>query len=196
MYSIIDTAFPDHRKVRWLERLLSEQKATVVGRLVMLWGWALSNAEDGFVAEQDAWLLEDAAGWAGDTGVLIDALVKVRFLEPSTTGYILHDWSNHGGRVIKARDNARERMRANRAKAKKGKHSENVRRTFATNVGTNEIGTNQPAQEAACIEEAASVQEEATPEQRRAARAFLTEAQRLDVDRKYEALMSQEQGGK
>jgi hypothetical protein len=163
MYVIMDTALPEHRKVRKLEKLLQLDNSTVIGALMKGWGWALTSAENGVLASEDTWILEDVAGWAGEPGRYIDALADVHLLDPCMVGYAFHDWANHGGRVIEERNRNRERMRANRAKSKEpkcGKRSTNVQQTCDANQSSNEVAMNEPAQEAALQERAASAPEE------------------------------------
>lgn len=117
----VDQALPSHRKVWHLERLLKIPSAQIVGHLVCMWLWALDSAEEGSVATENAWALEQAAGWTGEEGVFAAALTVAGFLEENGATLRFHDWEDHAGKTLESRREAAQRKRKQRAREREEK---------------------------------------------------------------------------
>jgi len=78
-------------------------------------------AEDGDLSAFDAIQVSEAAGWTGDAGEFLQALLQCGgpqhsgFLERDGDTLRVHDWSNYAGRLIERREANRERQRVFRA---------------------------------------------------------------------------------
>lgn len=112
-----------HPKLKKAARSLGIAPACLVGHLHFLWWWALDYAQDGSLggyADDD---IADAAGWDGDPGDFIDALVgcglpgRSGFLDVAEDGdatLSIHDWWEYGGKLIAKRRADAERKRTQR----------------------------------------------------------------------------------
>lgn len=100
-----------HPKTRRLARALGEALPTVIGRLHLLWWWALDYADDGALGDEAADDLADALMWEGDPSVLWAALVRTRFIDDTADGARLHDWDDYAGRLLDKRRAEVERVR-------------------------------------------------------------------------------------
>lgn len=109
----------DHPKTRRAARLLGIGTPQLIGHLHFLWWWAVDYAEDGDLARFDEFDIADAAGWEGDPGQFVAALMQCGpgdsqgFIDPD---YTLHDWDDYAGRLIQQREANRERQRRYREK--------------------------------------------------------------------------------
>lgn len=117
----VQQSLVSHRKMLRLERLLSLDRYSVVGRLVALWSWCLDNALGGRLGDIDADILADVMGWdvgMGKPAELLEALLTAGFLElDEVDGRIyIHDWHDHMGRLIERREASADRMRKMRAR--------------------------------------------------------------------------------
>ena len=99
----------DHLKTR---RLIDEVGERAALCLLRLWAYAAENHPDGVLSSQED--VELAAGWRGRRGVLLEALVRLRWLEAD--GVTLHDWqeeqpwiAGRARRVASAKANAAAR---------------------------------------------------------------------------------------
>lgn len=106
-----------HRKVLALQE---ELKNPCAGWwLIKLWEWARASHPDGFIPGAIAGrLVEMGCGWTGKRGRLAQALVSVGWLDESSGGLEVHDWSDWQGKVVeqaeKDRIAAQERRRLRR----------------------------------------------------------------------------------
>lgn len=81
--------------------------------LQILWTWAANNKSDGNLAGLDEEDIELAADWQGDIGVFFKALVEVRWIDETDSGYALHEWLEHNPWV------ADDENRSNKARLSK-----------------------------------------------------------------------------
>ncbi len=133
-----------HRKTLRLARLLSEERVTTVGRLVMLWSWALDNAPDGVIARGDLDIVADVMCWASDPDVLCRMLVEAGFLEDHGETMAIHDWYDYAGRLVEKRRANADRMRAARAQQSQEARAPHVQRTFDARAGARQENSTVP----------------------------------------------------
>lgn len=81
--------FFSHHKARKLKKRLSSEGLL---SLLQLWAYAAKLRTDGELSGMDAEDIEIAAGWDGEDGVFVAALVEVGFLDQHGEAYALHDW--------------------------------------------------------------------------------------------------------
>lgn len=144
----VDQGLVNHRKVWALERLLELPVPTVVGHLLLVWLWAIDSAEDGCIADGEAWAIEKAAGWPGDPGAFVAALEEAGFLDRLDGCVQIHNWDEYGGRVLAARERNAQKQR---------RYRERNRNVPATLPGSNaperkidrKIERNKPAKDGA-----------------------------------------------
>jgi len=124
-----------HPKAIKAARKLGISVPAVVGHLHFLWWWCLEYANDGDLSRFDASDIAVAAGWEGDEGDFVTALVdcgpgdSMGFLEQTDLGLAIHDWMNYAGRLIEKRQANTKRMQNARAK-----HVRSTSETSATHV--------------------------------------------------------------
>lgn len=83
----------DHRKTRKLFRKLKISRQEAIGYLVLIWLWALDNADrDGKLLATTVEDIERAGYWAGEPGVLYKALVDCQWIDEIDGNIYLHDW--------------------------------------------------------------------------------------------------------
>ncbi|MDI3298358.1 MAG: hypothetical protein QJR08_04220 [Bacillota bacterium] len=111
-----------HPKTIKLAKLLGITTAEALGRLHMLWWWAVDYAPDGDLTRFDPVDIAIGMEWEGDPDQLIQALLEcghgdhAGFLERTADGRLLiHDWDDYAGRLIERRAKNAERMRHKRA---------------------------------------------------------------------------------
>lgn len=103
----------DHPKTKRLCAALRDVNAAVY--LLRLWAWAVRYAPTGMVKGRDLdFLLEDAAGWRGNPGELVKALVEAGYIDAEKGGYALHDWDEYQSGHIEKLQRDRERAAAKR----------------------------------------------------------------------------------
>ncbi|WAH38586.1 hypothetical protein [Alicyclobacillus dauci] len=125
----------DHRKILELAARLDMSEAHVSGHCIFLWLWAIDNAPDGILPASNR-IIERAAGWEGESGVLVDALVSVGLLEVGDDQQLhIHDWDDYTGRLIEQRNKNAERMREARARKRNNTQTNNVQQTFDARAG-------------------------------------------------------------
>ena len=87
-----------HPKTKRLARMLGVTLPDVVGRLHLLWWWAMNYAKDGNLSKYDASDIADAVEWDGDQGLLLNALIKTGFIDKNKDGtMVLRDWDTIKG---------------------------------------------------------------------------------------------------
>ena len=122
IWNKIEVDFWRHRKTGVLALELGVHRAQAAGHMGTLWAWALTNAEDGVLPEQDL-LIADAAQWDGKPEFFVQALVFAGFVDDDYMGKReLHDWSEWTEALIRRRKEDRARMkqlRADRAERRK-----------------------------------------------------------------------------
>jgi len=111
-----------HRKIRRLRRLLGVSERAARGLMIELWIHLLAQSPDGSLegwTDQD---IADAAGWDGDPGVLLPAMVTAELVDQDDDGgeSRIHDWkAGHLG-ISKRRASDRVRQRRARERARLG----------------------------------------------------------------------------
>jgi hypothetical protein len=112
-YAPLEDSFWSHRKGRRAGRLLAEKSPAVAGlprglrklladgAVAGLWSWALTNAPDGVIIEDDQ-ELEEALGWDGEPGVLISVLVEAGWLDREGETVRIHGWEERSGSLKRA----------------------------------------------------------------------------------------------
>jgi hypothetical protein len=104
-----------HPKTKKLARLLGENVPSAIGRLHLLWWWALEYAQDGNLSRYDPEDIADALMWEGEAAVVVEALCTAGFLDTDEDGaFHIHDWNEYAGRLIEQREKNAERKRRSR----------------------------------------------------------------------------------
>jgi len=83
----------DHRKVRDLFRQLNISRQEAIGILVLIWLWALDNADrQGMIMSATVDDIAEAAYWKGDSQKLYFALVESHWIDEREGRMYFHDW--------------------------------------------------------------------------------------------------------
>lgn len=107
---------PDHPKVLRAAKALRLDSDALVGKLLRLWTWALSNREDGVLSDLDAGVLHRIMNYGGKADKLLAALTEVRLLDALPDGrYAIHDWDEHVGLYRERKEAQREFARRKNA---------------------------------------------------------------------------------
>ena len=99
--------------------MLKIDAVQVVGHLAGLWVWCWTNAPDGDLADCDIEDLAEAAMWAKDPKVFVDALFTAGFLDESPTDsskYSIHDWRDHTGKILESNEKTKKRKARHKKK--------------------------------------------------------------------------------
>ncbi len=103
MWCAIDADLPHHPKTFDLSRLMGWPNPETVGRLVLLWLWALRFADDGDLREHGAHRIAGAMGVPmDDADQLLAALVESRWVD-SEPFLRLHNWWDRQGTFLRSR---------------------------------------------------------------------------------------------
>ena len=111
-----------HPKVKHLARMLGISLPDAIGRLHLLWWWAMDYAQDGDLSRYEAEDIADAMMWDEDPRQLVDALIQCGgkghgFLDMTEDGSLfLHDWNENCGDEYRKRASEAQRLREYRAK--------------------------------------------------------------------------------
>jgi hypothetical protein len=97
----ISVEFWKHPKTGKLERRLGLEG---VKALMVLWAWVARNRPDGDLLGFDAEDIELAAEWKGESGILLETLVSLRWLDEKDGYYAIHDWAEHNSWAAGADD--------------------------------------------------------------------------------------------
>ena len=96
-YLNLDLDYFTHPKV---ERLVDELGNEAFHYPIRLWCYTGKHFADvGILTECSKTQLEKAMGWQGESGKLVDSLVKFGFLEMRGEFYKIHDWKQHAGHL-------------------------------------------------------------------------------------------------
>ena len=97
-------------------KLMRQAGAEGVVCLQRLWIWAAQNRVDGCLVGFEVDDIEIVAGWTGESGLLVQTLEALRFLDKNGDAYCLHGWAEHQeyvtqepARIEKARKAAQKR---------------------------------------------------------------------------------------
>ena len=88
----ISVTLPAHPKT---QKLIRRQGAATAWNLICLFLWAAANRSDGNLAGMDVEDIEIAAGWSGEPGVFVTALIDVGFIDWKDGAHSIHDWQEH-----------------------------------------------------------------------------------------------------
>lgn len=116
----------DHPKLKRAARLAGVGIPQMIGHLHLLWWWALKFAPDGDLTDFEIEDLADGAGWDGDPGVMVRALVEcgpgdsAGFVEIEDGRTVLHDWDEYGGSYTRRVESARKAAETRWAKHREG----------------------------------------------------------------------------
>lgn len=112
-YLNLDLDYFDHPKTIRLMGLLGPGSAEYPLRLWCYCG--KYHTEDGQLMNYSASEIESVCKWHGEPGRLVEALLKVRFIEKQDDGYVVHDWLEHSGHLSvlkrRAKSGAKERWK-------------------------------------------------------------------------------------
>ena len=132
-----DTA-REHPKVLKLAKDLKIPPAHALGHLCSLWLWTLRMAPDGDLSSFERDDLEIAAGWLGEDGVLIDAMIKRRLIVENGDGLAIHDWDEYATHLKAAERKRKQRERKKRSRDVTG-HTRNVTGCHRTGADTENV---------------------------------------------------------
>lgn len=111
----VETDLVDHPKVDQLSRLTGENLAGWY--LLRLWSWVSRFCPTGHISGHLKVSLEDALGWHGENGLLLESMVVAEFLDEEQNGDLyVHDWAEYQSQVSETAIKERERKREYRAK--------------------------------------------------------------------------------
>ena len=118
-----------HKKTRRLARKLGlgvpEGIPQTIGHLCLFWLWCVDGTEDGSLADLDAQDIADAAGWTGEPEVFLEAMTEAGFIEKKDGGRLeIHDWNDYIGKLIKSREESREKERLRKQKYRQQRKAE------------------------------------------------------------------------
>ena len=116
----LHTELVEHRKIKHLMRETDAPRDACVGRLCMLWLWAIRNRPDGDLSDVDD--LDFQRIWElgpKKTAAFRRALESAGLLDRDGDRLVIHDWDEYAGRLLEARKRDRERKREARRKDRK-----------------------------------------------------------------------------
>lgn len=109
----LSVGFPHHPKTIMLETKLGPAGPWAFVRLIL---WVAQNKPDGDLKDMPDEYIEAAAGYQGEPGTLVEALVEVGFMKGKASLRRINDWNAHQpwaanstDRSKKARDAAKAR---------------------------------------------------------------------------------------
>lgn len=111
----LEDTFHNDAKWRRIASLLGIDRVTAAGHVAFLYSWAAQHARDGDLRDFDSVDLEDAMGWQGDAGALVEALIseRVGILEQGDHGLFIHAYmekaETHRAAVRKRAQRMREK---------------------------------------------------------------------------------------
>lgn len=96
-YLNLDLDYFNHPKVMRLVGLIGKEYVAIP---IQLWCYVgkfhtASGMLEGYSKQE----IESVLGWTGPSGMLVDTLVKISFIEETAKGYKIHDWSDHAGHL-------------------------------------------------------------------------------------------------
>lgn len=104
-----------HPKLLALADDLGEDRLMTMGRLLLLWWWALDVTRDGALRGVTAQNLARVMGWSNDPETLRNALLLNRWLDQDEQGNLaIHHWQDYAGRLIDKREQNRQRQKTYR----------------------------------------------------------------------------------
>ena len=108
-----------HKKMDRLLRQTGLSRDAALGRLCILWLWALSNRPDGDLGELDGRRLGQILELTPrKAGPFLAALEQSGFLDREGTRLRIHDWEDYAGRLLEVRRRSAERSRRYREQSR------------------------------------------------------------------------------
>ena len=96
-YLNLDLDYFTHPKTMRLTGLLGPQAVCMP---IRLWCYVGKyHCATGMLEAYSKQEIESAIGWTGNSGELVDAMVKISLLEAVPLGYRVHDWKEHAGHL-------------------------------------------------------------------------------------------------
>lgn len=119
----VDILFVQHIKTKRLARKLQIPVPWAAGLILSIWLWSIqhrpSGVLDGIAPEEIAEICQ----WCDNPMTLVNALIESEFFEVTQDGIIVvHEWQQAGGKFVKDREDANERMRKYRERQKRDSH--------------------------------------------------------------------------
>jgi hypothetical protein len=110
-----------HKKMDRLLRQTGLSRDAALGRLCILWLWALSNRPDGDLGELDGRRLGQILELTPRKGEsFLQALEQSGFLDRQGERLRIHDWEDYAGRLLEIKRRDRERKRLARGRQREG----------------------------------------------------------------------------
>jgi hypothetical protein len=116
----ISVSFKGHRKRKKFRMLLGDPGAT--DYLIDFWISVAMDRPDGNLGGLDDMDIALMAGWEGDPGKFISAMLDAGFLDRIESGFVVHGWTEHNGYASAA--NVRSEAARKAALAKWGKRGQ------------------------------------------------------------------------
>lgn len=135
----LSVSFKGHRKRRKLEMLLGP---SAVLCLIDLWISTAQNHPKGNLSGLDDIDISLEAGWQGNPGDFVNALISCGFLDGESGFYALHDWMDHQSYVVHAPERSAQARKAAEAKWSKmrgacSKHADSMRGAMLNTQNSN-----------------------------------------------------------
>jgi DnaD/phage-associated family protein len=132
-----------HRKTKRLARKLEVSIPTALGHLHLMWYWVWDYAKDGCLSKYDAEDIADGALWEGDPDLFLNSLIDAGWIDRiHETGQLsVHDWEQHGGRLLKKM--AEDAQRKKNGRRKGVQEATNSTHAEDSQSGNGELGTVQ-----------------------------------------------------
>lgn len=92
----------DHPKFSRLKSLLKTNRACTLGYLEAMWHFCGRFTQQGNIGKYPIEEIESWIEWPGESGALIDALIKSKWIdEDPVHGLLVHDWHKHADAATK-----------------------------------------------------------------------------------------------
>ncbi len=97
-YLNLDLDYFSHPKVVRLVGLLGVEHVAIP---IRLWCYVGKyHPATGMLQAYSVMELESVLQWSGQSGQLVEALLKIKLLEKKKDGYLIHDWLDHAGHLM------------------------------------------------------------------------------------------------
>lgn len=101
----------NHPKVYRFAHILGISLPEAIGYLHLFWGWVISYHANGELETLQELDIAPATMWQGDPKTFIDALIQAGFIDKTKSGYVVHNWREHYGKLKRIRDMSAERSK-------------------------------------------------------------------------------------
>ena len=131
-YLNLDVDYFDHIKTKRLVGLLGRGAEVLP---IKLWGsCAKHHAESGKLTGYSTQEIEATCDWWGLEGQMVEAMVKVGFLDETEDGYQIHDWLDHAGHLAAFKARAIYAARKRWGKLGKRSNASSMLKTKSSNA--------------------------------------------------------------